>query len=148
MIVNEKPELVNNPDMFEEMRLLIREKNDKINHRAGEHDDLLMSFLIGLDVLLYGNHNGRFFKNISNEPRGGEKDLCGNTNLKRSIDSITQYNNENMVKTLIETREYLDDYLKNYDELQKILNHNQDKTKVDKNSNKMKAIKGIINLNK
>jgi len=68
MIANTRPELVNNNLLFDELRKLIRERSGKINHTSTEHDDLLMSYLIGLFVLSYSNNRNKFFKDISDDP--------------------------------------------------------------------------------
>lgn len=50
-LVEETPELINNPFIFAELKTLIKAKTGKIEHQSGAHDDILMSYLIGLYVL-------------------------------------------------------------------------------------------------
>ena len=50
-LVEETPELINNPFIFSELKTLVKTKTGKIEHQAGGHDDIIMSYLIGLYVL-------------------------------------------------------------------------------------------------
>ena len=50
MIVNDKPYLINNKELFNEIRTLYRNPRGKIEHASGFHDDMLFSYLIGIYV--------------------------------------------------------------------------------------------------
>ena len=66
-LVEETPELINNPFLFSELKTLVKTKNGKIEHQAGSHDDVVMSYLIGLYTLQ--NHteaNKKQFKRSKN----------------------------------------------------------------------------------
>jgi hypothetical protein len=100
MIANTKPELVNNQELFNEIRKLIRTRTGKIDHMQGEHDDLTMSYLIGLYVLLYSNNRNKFFKNTSDTPVNDEKPKEVNK-TERQFKRIANYNNDDVMKTII-----------------------------------------------
>lgn len=74
MIVDERPELIISENIFNEIKTLERKKNGKIEHKDGTHDDCLMSYLIGMYMILYGNNSGKFIKvthrNLFNEEDG------------------------------------------------------------------------------
>lgn len=138
MIVENKPELCNNELLFNEMRKLIREKSGKINHMNGEHDDLLMSYLIGLFVLLYSNNRNKFFKNVSNEPvLGYDKKEPNKMNI--NFKKVADFNNEEKLKNSINDK--LDPELV---EMQRMID---EKNKVIKPVRE-KTFKSIFNLNK
>lgn len=61
-IINEEPEKINNPELLEEIKTLVRDKKGKIQARSGCHDDVVMSYLIGLYMYLYGNNVRQFIK--------------------------------------------------------------------------------------
>ena len=66
-LVEETPELINNPFLFSELKTLVKTKSGKIEHQAGSHDDVIMSYLIGLYTLQ--NHveaNKKQFKRLKN----------------------------------------------------------------------------------
>lgn len=142
MIVNQRPELCNNKEVFEEMRKLIRERNGKINHMQGEHDDLLMSYLMGLHVLLYDpKSHSRFFKNISNEPVVGDKNT-ERTRTGRNFEVVAQMNNTQRLNSSISERNN-----KLYQELfkqQELINQKDKKI----TSSKTRNLNAISKLNK
>jgi len=80
MIVNDRPELINNMELFQNIRTLYRNPRGKIEHQTGFHDDLLFSYLIGLYALLYSNSINKFVKNIS--------DMTDNENTSNSSNNI------------------------------------------------------------
>lgn len=99
-IANSKPQLVNNSDLFDELKQLIREKSGKINHMNGKHDDLTMSYLIGLYVLMYSNNRNKFFKNISDTPINEEhKKELNRTN--ENFKKISSYNNTEVMSAMV-----------------------------------------------
>ena len=59
MIENE-PENIIIPELFQELKTLERNRNGKIEAKAGAHDDVLMAWLIGLYALLYGKNINKF----------------------------------------------------------------------------------------
>lgn len=52
-LINNKPESFNNRDIFKELKTLERKKTGKIEHSDSGHDDILMSYLIGLFAILF-----------------------------------------------------------------------------------------------
>lgn len=138
MIVENRPELCNNELLFDEMRKLIREKSGKINHMNGEHDDLLMSYLIGLFVLIYSSNKTKFFKNVSNEPVIGA-DTKEPNKMSINFKKVADFNNEEKLKNAIGDK--LDPELV---EMQKLID---EKNKVIKPARE-KTFKSIFNLNK
>lgn len=137
MLANTRPELVNNRELFDEMRKLIRERSGKINHMSGEHDDLLMSYLIGLYVLIYSNNRNKFFKNISNEPViNGERVIPKqNTHFKK----VAELNNEEKLNNLVNFN--IDPELL---EMQRLIDERNHKVDTSRNRN----FKNIFSLNK
>lgn len=61
-IVNEEPENINNEFLFNELKTLARNKNGKVEAREGFHDDVVMSYLIGMYCILYGPNMYKFLK--------------------------------------------------------------------------------------
>ena len=55
-IVNQRPELINNTSIMDEIKTLQRKRTGKIEHADGKHDDQLFSYLIGLYPLLFDNN--------------------------------------------------------------------------------------------
>ena len=66
-LVEEHPELINNPFIFSELKTLVRTKTGKIEHQSGAHDDIIMSYLIGLYVLQH--HTEVVRKYFSHRPK-------------------------------------------------------------------------------
>lgn len=138
MIAEQRPDLVNNLALFDEMRKLIREKSGKINHMNTEHDDLLMSYLIGLYFLIYATNRNKFIKNVSSEPVTYESKKTQrpqNRNFKKFI----ELNNEDKMNLL--KRENIDIELL---EMQELIDQKNKKIKDTKSKN----IKSIFNMNK
>ena len=50
------------PELFDELRTLERNNRGRIEARIGCHDDVIMSYLIGLYALLYGRNINKFVK--------------------------------------------------------------------------------------
>ena len=64
-LINNKPESFNNRDIFKELKTLERKKTGKIEHSDSGHDDILMSYLIGLFAILFEQKSmKRFLINI------------------------------------------------------------------------------------
>lgn len=61
-LVNEYPERCNNDEFFKEIKTLVRDKKGKVQARQGMHDDVVMSYLIGLYMMLYTNNVRQFLK--------------------------------------------------------------------------------------
>ena len=60
-IVNEEPEAIICPELFDEMKTLERStRGNKIEARQGAHDDVIMSYLIGLYALFRGRNINKF----------------------------------------------------------------------------------------
>lgn len=136
MIAEQRPDLVNNMDLFDEMRRLIREKSGKINHMNTEHDDLTMSYLIGLYILIYASNRNKFIKNISNQAITCEEDKIKPVNVK--FKRFIELNNEEKMETL--TRGNIDQELL---EMQRLIDE-KNKKPVE---NKLKNFKSIMSLN-
>jgi hypothetical protein len=90
-IVTEKPELVNNLNFYNEIRTLVRDKKGKIQADAGFHDDVVMSYLIGMYAMLYGNTRKKFFVTIQ-KSEILENLLNGKVNKKMS-NNARRFNN-------------------------------------------------------
>ena len=136
MIANERPELCNNEELFNEMKKLIRTRTGRIDHRTGEHDDLIMSYLIGLYVLIHSTNRNKFFKVVSNKPINSETKSEISKQAKR-IQNLSNFNKNEMD---IEFQELLLET-----EKQQIL-INESK-KIPKNS-KSRKFANVFNLNK
>ena len=137
MIANTRPELINNQDLFDEIRKLIRERSGKINHMNGEHDDLTMSYLIGLYVLIYSNNRNKFFKNISDAPVNDEKPKEQNKQQK-NFKEFARFNNEKFMDSLITSKTDPELY-----EIQ----HQLDLRNKKPESSRRNNIKSIFNMN-
>lgn len=77
MVRNEQ-ELINCEELVEEIELLEYKSETRIEATSGKHDDVIMSYLMGLFILMHGNNRPRFglfyaddlgteFKNVSND---------------------------------------------------------------------------------
>jgi hypothetical protein len=53
IIINELYDVIHDNDIFVELNNIIRNSKGRIDHRLGQHDDLLFGWLIGLWVLCY-----------------------------------------------------------------------------------------------
>ena len=88
--ITDRPEIFNNRDIFNELRMLERKKNGKIEHSDNGHDDILFSYLVAIYALLYEQSSmKRFLKvivddeNYINEnPEDKEKRERKSSNLK------------------------------------------------------------------
>ena len=87
-LVEESPELINNPFIFSELKTLVKTKNGKIEHQSGAHDDIIMSYLIGLYVLQQHQEANRkqFKRPASHQPIRNQ-----------TISSDGSYQEENLV---------------------------------------------------
>lgn len=64
-LLDKTPEVFNNRDIFKELKTLERKKTGKIEHSESGHDDILMSYLIGMYAILFEQESmKRFLKNI------------------------------------------------------------------------------------
>lgn len=59
-MVDEEPENIICPELFDEIKTLERNNRGRIAARNGAHDDVVMSWLIGLHALLYGRNINKF----------------------------------------------------------------------------------------
>ena len=134
MIANQRPELINNDELFDEIRKLIREKSGKINHMNGEHDDLTMSYLIGLYVLTNTTNRNKFFKNISDTPITADKPKEVNKQ-EQQFKRIAKYNDQEVMNNIINSnldRELL--------EMQRLIDERNNKIETDSRKRNMKSI--------
>lgn len=61
-MMDEENEAIICPELFSEIKTLERNNRGKIAAREGAHDDVVMSWLIGLHALLYGKNINKFVK--------------------------------------------------------------------------------------
>ena len=142
MIANTRPELINNNELFDELKKLIREKSGKINHMSGEHDDLTMSYLIGLYVLIYSNNRNKFFKNISDNPINefNRKEV---NKQEQQFKRFASYNKEEVMNNIVNNP--IDPALI---EMQKLIDEREEYFGRTHMESKKRNIKNIFNLNK
>lgn len=69
--VHSYPELLNVEEMVEEIESLEYKTAERIESTASKHDDVVMSYLLGLYVLNYGNNRARFGLFYSDAVNGG-----------------------------------------------------------------------------
>lgn len=91
MIINERPEIIISDNIFKEIKTLERKKNGKIEHRDGCHDDCLMSYLIGLYMILYGLNSSKFIK-VTHTGKFNEENKASESGRKRVIHNINVIN--------------------------------------------------------
>ena len=89
-VVNNTPQWIISEDIFNEIKTLVRDKK-RIDHRPGCHDDQLMSYLIGLHAIFYGENINRFVKVTSDDAFASRSETNKNTDANR----IRKYNNLN-----------------------------------------------------
>lgn len=97
-IVNNAPDKVGSKDIFNEIKGLVRTNRDRIDHKKGAHDDMLMSWMIGLYALYYGKNINRFIKVVSNNesaPNNSTKAVNRITNMSNKINSNLRNNKLN-----------------------------------------------------
>ena len=89
MIVNEKPEFVNNEFLYNDIKTLARDKKGKIAAREGCHDDIIMSYLVGLYMISYGKNVNKFVKvtYIGEDSEGNINKLASKT-VKKNVKSV------------------------------------------------------------
>jgi len=97
IIVNDRPELINNELMFDEVRTLERKNGGKIEHQSGFHDDTLFSYLIGYTVLTDGTNINSFLKNI------GSKEVA--TKQNHFMSNILELNNISNMNKITNTND-------------------------------------------
>jgi hypothetical protein len=61
-IVQDTPDHIACPDVFQNIKNLERKKGNKIEHRSGESDDSLFAYLIGRYMLAYGKNLSKFMR--------------------------------------------------------------------------------------
>ena len=142
MLANSRPELVNNQELFDEMRKLIRERSGKINHINGEHDDLLMSYLIGLYVLIYSSNRNKFFKNISNEPIN-EKTKTTISKENKQFKTAMSLNNPDKLNLVIQSGSIDPELI----EMQNLINQKKAMNEKTNLNTRSKKIKNIFKMN-
>lgn len=146
MIMNERQELVNNKFLFDEIRTLYRNKSGKIEAQSGFHDDILMSYLIGLYVLIYGRNINKFVKNISDSKDDDTKELSKNFN---NFKNLLKLNNDNTMETLMNDFEITNQVINKYNELKNMNERLGYSNKPNYNNDpKKKRILDIFSLNK
>lgn len=144
MIMDERPDLVNHKFLFDEIKSLIRNSRNKIEHQASSHDDIMFSYLIGLYILLYGKNTNRFLKNLSDwEDTEDKTPQLTKTNLKTKAifdtNSIRYDEAEaNKMMELMKKQQELNDALKSNDDL----SYDERQASI-----KAKRIKSIFNYN-
>lgn len=89
-IVDNEPHCITAPEVFEEMKTLERTNGNRIEHAKGQHDDCVMSYLIGLYVLYYGTNCKKFISligDVGDESEEYNQDSQNTriNNIKRSI---------------------------------------------------------------
>jgi len=89
-VVNNSPNWIISEDIFNEIKTLVRD-HKRIDHRPGCHDDQLMSYLIGLHAIFYGENVNRFVKVTSDDAFASRSETNKNTDANR----IRKYNNIN-----------------------------------------------------
>lgn len=145
MVVNERPELINNDFIFKEIKTLERKKNGKIEHKSGCHDDCLMSYLVGMYMILYGNNSSKFIKVTHTNQFNEEDNIQDNakTRIKKSINSTRMIMNNDI------NAKKLEDFLNGYNKMViDETNHNSSKPVNIKNGNIKRGISFLNSLNK
>lgn len=93
-IVTNRPELINNDSMLDEIKTLERKKTGKIEHADKKHDDQIFSFLIGLYPIFFDPNIGKFITNISDglmtESDNDEREDTREKKINRSIKSTLE----------------------------------------------------------
>ena len=91
-IINNEPNIIIDPELFNEIRTLERKKGGKIEHGDNFHDDVLMAFLIGYTILTEGRNINRFLKVISDNPNNNDN----LDKVKKAAEILKLYNKDNM----------------------------------------------------
>lgn len=63
-LVNDTPQILAYPDLYDDLRGLIYNKRGKIEHEQGMHDDTLMAYLVLRYAVQYGNNITKFLREI------------------------------------------------------------------------------------
>ena len=149
-IVNEEPELITDPDIFDEIRTLERKKTGKIEHGYGFHDDVLMSYLIGFTILTEGRNINKFLKITTDD-----SDKVNHNKSDSSLKNILKMNNQNYIDNISNnlTDNILNKFSNKQIENQLIINeYNKDPNKSlflqNEEMKKKKRIQNITSLNK
>lgn len=105
MIVNERPELCNNDYLYDDIKCLERDKKGKVQARQGMHDDAVMSYLVGLYMILYGKNTSKFIKvTYTGEDEEGNVNKLLNSKVKKYVKTIINISNGKSIDMLEEHR--------------------------------------------
>lgn len=98
--VNNSPEVILAKPIYDDITTLERKKNNKIEHRDGEHDDSLFSYLIGRWVLSFGTNLAKFLLQGTNStvPIGEIK-----SNMQYNLSFLSSLNNTDSVGSFSES---------------------------------------------
>ena len=151
VIINERPDLINNEYLFDEIRTLERKKTGKIEHSSSSHDDTLMAFLIGYTTLVDNVNINKFIKVVGDETSLSEENRKKGNKLKSIYDLYK--NEENTLSEELIKEFYARDLP--LELLEKYNKENNVDVEENKNSiferneklNKNKKINSIIQLN-
>jgi hypothetical protein len=104
--VYESPELLATPNLYSDIKGLERNKQGKIEHGPGGHDDSLFAYLVARYVLVYGTNLARFMLPINGRtPEERNKRIARMSySLSEANKSVTQKYN-GIAKSIIEEDE-------------------------------------------
>lgn len=142
MIVNDKPQIIKSPYIYNEIRTLIRTKQNKIEHAPDFHDDCLMSWLVPLYALLYGTNMKKFIK-VTSDGIMNSSDLEEEENRRKSKAAF-QYKFDNLIG-----KEQPNTVANNFYNMIKASQiADNEEIELDNISKKKKRMINILNLNK
>lgn len=142
MIVNEHPEYCNNTYFFNEIKTLVRNKKGKVEARSGLHDDCVLSYLIGLYMILYGKNCNKFLK-VTYVGNDVEEEVNTNIHKKakqsvKKIYNILSNPNQDFMTTALDKNSAQKMHM---DEINGII-----PTNVSKNHKTVRSINKILNM--
>lgn len=93
MVVNDKPYCINNNNIFSEIKTLTINKKGKVEAGDGFHDDALMSYLVGMYAMLYGNRRNKFFKVIHASSAFEAEDSENRNTSRTQVNNLRKFQN-------------------------------------------------------
>jgi hypothetical protein len=98
IVVNDQPECVVDKQIYDDIRNLEIKKTGKIEHRSGEKDDGLFSYLVGRYAVTHGTNIGKFIMTTRQTKGMDPEEYKKNLNSARGY--VMKFNEDNLSQNL------------------------------------------------
>lgn len=100
MVRNEQ-EIINCEELVEEIELLEYKSSTRIEAVSGQHDDVIMSYLLAMYVLVHGNNKPRFgllyADSLGTEYKNTDTSIFSNKSMKQNFSPIEKERTQNLL---------------------------------------------------